>query len=352
MGRFITNNCKTKQRTNFVLDGSMVDLESEHRRKLPLEITLTDSNMQLVDYHKNARGNAVLKFRNKSTGDTRTYPNVNTGHLSPDLKMRLQKRKSEVLQKPTQQQQNLQQQQQQQQRQQQQQVYTPSVSQMQPFVTIDPTHIPTVQLPLYDTVEHAFDIPDSHVDEPRDGIQFILNDHETVRQLFKLIDGTRDFTERKQLTRAITREICLHASAEEQLVYPLMRQFLPLGDDIANRFITDDQCNKLVLTQLESMASNMESEELLYMETLKKFVSNELQHMKDEEIYLAELKKRLNNEMLAALYDNFVLAKSTAPTHPHPELPVRPEMGSNILQPVTGQADRMIDDIVDMNLNS
>jgi hemerythrin-like domain-containing protein len=315
----------------------MVDFDTSKgdtsRKKLPLEMTLLDENMILIDEHKNARGNEVLKFRNRSTGETRTYPNVNPSHLPDNLRDRLNQgavgksTKGVATAQPSS----------------SSSVPTPRTSSETSGGTVQAQMIPTPQ--LNNQTPSLEIITDTHLNEPRDGIILLLNDHNMIRQLVAKFDSLLDNEKRRLLVSSLIKEICVHASIEEQLVYPLMRQFLPNGEAIANKFLTDNQNNNLIMHQLEEM--NIESDRDLFNETVKNFFMNEAAHIQEEEQCLAELKQRTNNEMLGTLYDELLLAKTTAPIHPHPEAPDRPELGATVIQPIIGQSDRMVDDLVD-----
>jgi hypothetical protein len=52
----------------------MASSTSEQGR--PLEEIEQDSNFHLIDVHQNKKGNDVLTFEDKRSGDMKTYPNV------------------------------------------------------------------------------------------------------------------------------------------------------------------------------------------------------------------------------------------------------------------------------------
>jgi DNA-directed RNA polymerase sigma subunit (sigma70/sigma32) len=170
-----------------------------------------------------------------------------------------------------------------------------------------------------------------------------VNDHHIFGELFRQCEKTKDVDEKRKIMDVCIAEISMHASVEEQYVYPLFRKYLDNGDIIAERNITDDQLNKDIMDLLEKMDPMRDGE--LYIRTVRKLITIENEHLKQEEEWFDLLRPKLSKEELARLEDTLIKAKETAPTHPHPMSVNKPSTGATILHPIVGKIDRMVDSV-------
>lgn len=71
--------------------------------------------------------------------------------------------------------------------------------------------------------------------QSRTAIDIILEDHREVEQLFEEAKSTTDPHEFRQTVAAVIGELVRHSVAEEQYLYPALRQHLDDGDEIADK---------------------------------------------------------------------------------------------------------------------
>jgi hemerythrin superfamily protein len=170
-------------------------------------------------------------------------------------------------------------------------------------------------------------------------VELLTNDHRTVDKLFDRYLGSGDAKEKKGIVEEVIRELSIHASIEEQVLYPGIRGVLPDGDSLADEAINEHKEVKELLADLDRMdASDSE------FDTKVRRVIQDVRHHADEEeremfpkLRSAVPKKRLD-EMGRAMER----AKKAAPTRPHPHAPARPP-GNLVAGPVAAVVDRVRD---------
>jgi hypothetical protein len=144
---------------------------------------------------------------------------------------------------------------------------------------------------------------------------------------------------RKKMVEELVIEESKHEAAEEMYFWPVVRQQLPNGDELADRAIGQEQEGKKVLDLLDRLdASQPEFEDVLTM-----FIRAGRDHIVYEEtIVWPALAAALSAQDAAELGAKVEQAKKTAPTRPHPGTPPTP----GILKgagPVVGAMDRLRD---------
>ncbi|KAG2392818.1 hypothetical protein C9374_011543 [Naegleria lovaniensis] len=177
-----------------------------------------------------------------------------------------------------------------------------------------------------------------------DGIQFLIQDHKLIKQLFDQWHNSSSQTDKNNLVEQFIREICMHASAEERYLYPLIAEKIQGGKLLSERNYLDDQLNKemlqFLLDNVNSQKSDMDR--FVFNKTVEKFIQIELEHLQqEEEDVFPRLKAVLSQQELVNLHGDLQTAKSNAPTHPHPMAPMK--FGSKILHPLAGAIDKLLD---------
>lgn len=83
----------------------------------------------------------------------------------------------------------------------------------------------------------------------KDGLDFLIQEHETIRSLFTQYEEAKTIEEKKKIVDQFIPLISQHASLEEQYLYPLFRTHIggARGNAIADRNIMDDQVNKEIM---------------------------------------------------------------------------------------------------------
>jgi hemerythrin superfamily protein len=171
-------------------------------------------------------------------------------------------------------------------------------------------------------------------------IQELTTDHREVAELFGKIEALPPGDKNRKLyADQATIELIRHSVAEEEYLYPAVREHLPDGDAIADREIEDHAKAEQIMKDLESCeAGDAEFDRLI-----GQLMSEIRSHVADEEGNLfPRLQAACSAEALDSLGDKVRQAKKTAPTRPHPSAPDTPP-GNKLLAPGAGLVDRMRD---------
>ncbi|MFE2875284.1 hemerythrin domain-containing protein [Streptomyces roseus] len=164
-------------------------------------------------------------------------------------------------------------------------------------------------------------------------------DHREVDGLFDRIEHTTPAGERQKAAEQLTIELVRHSVAEEEHLYPAIREHFPDGDLIADKELADHARVEKLLKDLEGLdAAGPEFDRLIAV--LKTEVTA---HVHDEEQNLfPRLRHACSQEDLETLGDRVRRAKRFAPTRPHPgALPSQPH--HRLLSAGTGLVDRARD---------
>ncbi|KMO95347.1 hemerythrin domain-containing protein [Streptomyces roseus] len=164
-------------------------------------------------------------------------------------------------------------------------------------------------------------------------------DHREVDALFDRIEHTTPAGERQKAAEQLTIELVRHSVAEEEHLYPVIREHFPDGELIADKELADHARVEKLLKDLEGLdAAGPEFDRLIA--ALKTEVTA---HVHDEEQNLfPRLRHACSQEDLEKLGDRVRRAKRFAPTRPHPgALPSQPH--HRLLTAGTGLVDRARD---------
>ncbi|MDN0199802.1 hemerythrin domain-containing protein [Streptomyces sp. S.PNR 29] len=171
-------------------------------------------------------------------------------------------------------------------------------------------------------------------------IDELVTDHREVEELFGKIEGLPPgHKDRKMYADQATMELVRHSVAEEEYLYPAVREYLPNGNAVADKEIDDHSRAEQLMKDLESCdAEDREFDRLIGM------LMNEIRsHVADEEENLFPmLREACSPEALNELGDKVRQAKKMAPTRPHPSAPDKPPM-NKLLAPGAGMVDRLRD---------
>ncbi|MFF1400644.1 hemerythrin domain-containing protein [Streptomyces sp. NPDC058287] len=168
----------------------------------------------------------------------------------------------------------------------------------------------------------------------------LTTDHREVDSLFGQIESQPVGDERRrELADELTMELVRHSVAEEEYLYPAVREYVDGGNELADKELEDHAGVEQLLKDLEGRGADDDQFNHL-MAKLKLEVSA---RVRDEESRLFPLlTAACTAEMLDELGDKIRQAKKTAPTRPHPSVPSTPP-GNKILGPGVGLVDRARD---------
>lgn len=177
-----------------------------------------------------------------------------------------------------------------------------------------------------------------------DAITLLTTDHREAESLFTQIEactGTDEATRsrKRDLTEQVITELVRHSVAEEEYLYPAVRDALPDGNAVADHEISEHSEAEKTMKALESMSpDNVE-----FDSTFRTLVGQIKSHVAEEEGELfPRLQQACTAEQLRELGDKLETAKKAAPTRPHPSSPSTPP-GNKLLGPMVGLVDRLRD---------
>ncbi|MFD7229293.1 hemerythrin domain-containing protein [Streptomyces sp. NPDC059881] len=171
-------------------------------------------------------------------------------------------------------------------------------------------------------------------------IEELMADHREVEQLFSRIEAlTTGSSELRGLVDEVTIELVRHSVAEEQYLYPAVREHVEGGAEIADKEIAEHAVAEKLMKDLEQMRVD----DAEFHPTLQQMMDHVNAHIRDEEGQLfPRLRQACTAEALEDLGDKIRRAKAMAPTRPHPSMPDTPP-ANKLLAPGAGLVDRVRD---------
>ncbi|MEU3405416.1 hemerythrin domain-containing protein [Streptomyces sp. NPDC006670] len=171
-------------------------------------------------------------------------------------------------------------------------------------------------------------------------IDELMADHREVAEMFgRMRSMAGGGQELRDLIDEVTIELVRHSVAEEQYLYPAVREHVEGGGPMADKEIQDHARVEKILKQLEKMATD----DAQMSPLLRQLMDEVTAHVQDEETNLFPMLRRAcTPQQLDELGDKIRRAKSMAPTRPHPSAPSSPT-ASKLLAPGAGLVDRARD---------
>ncbi|WP_055590795.1 hemerythrin domain-containing protein [Peterkaempfera griseoplana] len=174
-----------------------------------------------------------------------------------------------------------------------------------------------------------------------DVIMELTTDHREVEEMFDQIQALPASADEQRRTLAdrITIELVQHSVAEEQYLYPAVREHVPGGAAMADKELKDHAEVEKLLKELEGRPAKDPHFDTL----LARLISEVTTHVEDEEQRLfPALAEACSPEELNKLGEMVRGAKKIAPTRPHPAAPDTPPL-NKLLAPGAGLVDRARD---------
>lgn len=153
-------------------------------------------------------------------------------------------------------------------------------------------------------------------------IALLEKDHRKIERLFERLSRRKASpAERRRLLRLVIQELSVHAAAEEQWLYPLVRRAVSGGDALADHALGEHQEAKELLARLDGAAPDATGAR----RALDRLIRAVRSHVEEEETKLFPvLRVSVGRKDLDDLGTALAGAKRIAPTHPHPAAPTRP----------------------------
>ena len=165
-------------------------------------------------------------------------------------------------------------------------------------------------------------------------VQLIKQDHRAVKGLFRKFERANG-AEKQRIASQIITELSVHATLEEELLYPALRAQDERLDDKVLEALEEHHVAKATLAELDKMEIDDERFDAK-MTVLRESVEH---HIEEEETgLLPRLERMFPREMLEAMAQEMMAMKTAMPTHPHPMAPDTPP--GNV---VSGVLAKMLD---------
>ncbi|MGH3928141.1 MAG: hemerythrin domain-containing protein [Pseudonocardiaceae bacterium] len=143
----------------------------------------------------------------------------------------------------------------------------------------------------------------------QDVAQIIANDHRRIEELLATLESRQG--DARRLVDQVIDELSAHTEAEEQVVYPAVRDMVPGGGRMADQAIAEHKIMKQVLAKLEQS----EPGALEFENTLTALVDSVRDHVPDEENQLLPaLRAVIGQDKMEELGQIFQDVKGTVPT--------------------------------------
>jgi hemerythrin superfamily protein len=170
-----------------------------------------------------------------------------------------------------------------------------------------------------------------------DLVSLLAQDHEAIRERLMEFESARPEW-RAELFRELMAQLVRHESAEEVVVYPVVRHE-PGGDSITKERVAEESEAEQLLARMEKLDPMSEE----FMGAMRDLASAVTEHAaKEEDEVFPLLLAHEDSAYLEMLGQKFKGEKLAAPTHPHPHIP-QSGVANKIAGPVASFVDRMRD---------
>lgn len=171
--------------------------------------------------------------------------------------------------------------------------------------------------------------------------RLLTQDHRTVDDLFTRFEElpAGGSEEKILIVQEIIKELSIHASIEEQVLYPVIRDEVPDGESLHQEALQEHEEVKNVLADLDGVAPDDSG----FDGKVTSLIKDVRHHVEEEESELfPRLREAISAERLHQMGEAMDKAKKTAPTRPHPKAPSTPP-GNVVAGPVAAVVDRARD---------
>jgi hemerythrin superfamily protein len=182
--------------------------------------------------------------------------------------------------------------------------------------------------------------------KPIDAVAVLERDHREIEELFQAFERSGSASRRKDLAMRIARELSIHASIEEQLVYPRARRVVDGSSKEPQVLVALEEHHlaKVALAEIEALpatAARLDAK-------VRVLIANVRHHVEEEERdLLPAMARAYTQEELLELGTSLERARRIAPTRPHPSAPDEPP-GAMFAGLASGAIDRSRDGILQL----
>jgi len=172
-----------------------------------------------------------------------------------------------------------------------------------------------------------------------DVLDLLTSEHREVQTMITQIRSTADAEACRDLADRVIANLVRHSVAEEMYVYPVIREYLPDGEEAVEHDVSEHKELEQLMKRLEGLEPNDPDFTRVVVE-LQETVED---HVRDEEVdQFPQLRALVPAEELQELREKVERAEAMAPTRPHPSAPNN-ELFHKIVGPGVGMVDRLRD---------
>ena len=171
-----------------------------------------------------------------------------------------------------------------------------------------------------------------------DVVDLLKTQHEQVKELFARVKNLKGEAALEPFDE-LRRMLAVHETAEEEVVYPMLREHG--ADDIVEARLAEESDAKQILSELEKMGPTAPT----FVSTLAGFETAVVAHAEAEEREVfPHLIKNVEPDQRRRMAQAVLAAEAIAPTHPHPKGP-QSAIGNFVVGPFVAIVDRVRDAI-------
>jgi hemerythrin superfamily protein len=168
----------------------------------------------------------------------------------------------------------------------------------------------------------------------------IRRQHTEIERLFEDVEGGVG-ADRQDAFACLVRLLAVHETAEEEVVWPVVRHAAPSGDALVDAVTAEESTGKTLLAELERLGTDSPD----FPSKLDDLRVAVLSHARHEEDDVLPLLERTQDEtQLIGMAVAVRAAEALAPTHPHPHGP-ESALGNLAVGPMVAVVDRARDAI-------
>ena len=159
---------------------------------------------------------------------------------------------------------------------------------------------------------------DEQAQSPGDAVDLIIEDHRRADELFQQYESqpaSTDGERRRALVDQMIKELSVHATVEEEVLYPAIREALPEGEELASESLDEHRRVRELLAQLDGRDPSSAG----YDQLVLQLIDDVRQHVEEEESdLLPRLREAISPERLAEMRTLMERVKQAAPDRPLP----------------------------------
>eukprot|EP00761_Pharyngomonas_kirbyi_P008773 gb/GECH01008785.1/.p1 GENE.gb/GECH01008785.1/~~gb/GECH01008785.1/.p1 ORF type:complete len:200 (+),score=45.13 gb/GECH01008785.1/:1-600(+) len=178
-----------------------------------------------------------------------------------------------------------------------------------------------------------------------DGIQQLIDDHHKIFNVHKQFKDTSDtlLDSKKHSLQQLIQDMTIHDFIEHQVLYPMVREKLTTGNDMADRGVKQHKNFRRMMIELENIDFSQES--IAEIDTkVENMIQTFREHVQQEEneVFPA-LRNSINEQDLDTMHNSLNRFRSVSPTHPREDVPE----GTSVKGKISGAAAGIKDKVAD-----